>query len=266
MANTEVSLTIRTASEDQERVVTVKTLASTSSLRYRDWVNRNRTYVHEKTDGQVGYIHIPDMEPNGYAEFHRSYLAEVDRQALIVDLRFNSGGFVSPLILEKLSRRRIGYRVSRWHEDPRVYPPESISGPIVALTNEQTSSDGDIFSHGFKLLQLGPLIGKRTWGGVVGYWWRQSLVDGTRTTQPESHLWFVDVGWAVENYGVEPDIEVDITPQEYSQGIDSQLDVAIKEILDLLKDSPPIIPNFGPKPDRSAPRLPDRPGTYQEKA
>jgi tricorn protease len=195
------------------------------------------------------------MGPNGYSEFHRYFLAEVDREGLIVDVRFNGGGYVSSLILEKLARKRIGYDSTRWGEDALPYPPESVWGPIVALTNEQAGSDGDIFSHGFKMMGLGPLLGKRTWGGVVGINPRHLLVDGTITTQPEYSFWFHDVGWGVENYGTDPDIEVDNLPQDYARGVDSQLERAIEEALKLLSSNPPRKPDFGNKPDLSLPKL-----------
>jgi len=230
--------------EDETRTVSVKTLKNETPARYREWVEGNRRQVHEATDGRVGYVHIPDMGPRGYAEFHRGYLAEVGRDALIVDVRFNGGGHVSQLILEKLARRRLGYDVPRWGE-PEPYPVESVLGPMVAVTNEQAGSDGDIFSHCFKLMELGPLIGKRTWGGVVGIWPRDRLVDGGVVTQPEFSFWFEDVGWGVENYGTDPDIEVDITPQDYAAGKDTQLERAIEEILRLLEERPPKRPDFG---------------------
>ena len=129
------------------------------------------------------------MGPDGYAEFHRGYLAEVEREGLIIDVRFNGGGHVSSLILEKLARRRLGYDVSRWGE-PIPYPRESVLGPMVAITNERTASDGDMFSHAFKLMKLGKLIGTRTWGGVIGYTNNGLLVDGGQTTQPQFSAWF----------------------------------------------------------------------------
>ena len=218
----------------------------------------NRRHVHEATEGRVGYVHIPDMGPRGYAEFHRGYLAEVERDALIVDVRYNGGGHVSALILEKLARRRLGYDVTRWG-GATPYPTESVGGPLVAITNEYAGSDGDIFSHSFKLMKLGPLIGKRTWGGVIGIWPRHALVDGTITTQPEFSFWFEDVGWNVENYGTEPDIEVDITPQDYREGRDPQLERAIQEILRLLEEKPPLpIPDVSQRPSRRLPKLPPR--------
>ncbi len=119
---------------------------------------------------------------------------------------------------------------------------------MVALTNDGAGSDGDIFSHCFKLMNLGPLIGKRTWGGVIGITVRDSLVDKTLTTQPQFSFWFKDVGWEVENYGTEPDIEVDISPEDYAAGRDPQLDRSIVEVKKIMKSSPPEKPDFGNRP------------------
>ena len=250
----EISLMV--AGEDgTSRTVTVKPVSNEMPARYREWVEANRRTVHRLTDGRVGYLHIPDMAASGYAEFHRGYLAEVDREGLIVDLRFNDGGHVSGLLLEKLARRRIGYDITRWGV-PMPYPAELVMGPMVALTNEQAGSDGDIFSHGFKLMKLGPLLGVRTWGGVVGMWPRQALVDGSVTTQPEFSFWFSDVGWGVENYGTDPDIEVDNTPQDYAQGRDAQLERSIEEVLRLMEANPARLPDFQERPSRALPALP----------
>jgi tricorn protease len=248
LAGAEISLTIG------KRTVTVKTLASETPLRYREWVEQNRQTVHDQTQGRAGYVHIPDMGPHGFAEFHRYFLAEIDREGLIVDVRHNGGGHVSELLLEKLARRRLAYCQSRWF-NIQPYPSDSVFGPLVALTNEHAGSDGDIFSHGFKLLKLGPLIGKRTWGGVIGIWPRHSLVDGGLTTQPEFSFWFKDVGWNVENYGTEPDIEVEYRPQDYAAGKDPQLARALVEIRRQLKTNPPQRPDLGNRPQLNAPRL-----------
>lgn len=230
-----------------QRTVTVKTIRSERYLRYRAWVEANRRYVHEKTNGKVGYVHIPDMGPAGYAEFHRSYLSEYHREGLIVDVRYNGGGHVSALLLEKLSRKRVGYDVSRWGE-PQPYPAESVTGPLVAITNQFAGSDGDIFSHCFKLYKLGPLVGKRTWGGVIGIWPRHPLADGTVTTQPEFSFWFKDVGWSVENYGTDPDYDVDMKPQDFTRGRDPQLDKSIELALQSIKESPALMPDFSQRP------------------
>jgi tricorn protease len=233
--------------KNKKHNVAVCTLKSERTLRYREWVENNRQIVHEKSDGRLGYLHIPDMGPAGFAEFHRGYLAELSRDGMIVDVRYNRGGHVSALLLEKLARKRVGYDVSRWGP-PQPYPTESIAGPMVAITNQFAGSDGDIFSHCFKLYKLGPLVGKRTWGGVIGIWPRHRLVDGTVTTQPEFSFWFSDVGFRVENYGTDPDYEVDIAPQDYKNGRDPQMDKALSLALEALKKSPVALPDFTVRP------------------
>ena len=255
LANQEVQATFQNADDNEKRVVTLKILRSERELRYREWVSQNRQYVHEKTDGKVGYVHIPDMSRRGYAEFHRGFLAEVSYPGLLVDVRYNGGGHVSQLLLEKLARRRIGYDVPRWGT-PHPYPDASVLGPMVAVTNENAGSDGDIFSHCFKLMELGLLIGKRTWGGVIGISPHQMFVDRGGTTQPEYSFWFVDVGWRVENYGTDPDIEVDYRPQDYTTENDPQLDRAIEELLRQMEENPPEVPDFGDRPRLTLPTLP----------
>jgi tricorn protease len=239
-ADQEVLLTVQRGDESP-RTVAVKALGSEQAARYRDWVEANRRAVHEATDGRIGYVHIPDMGPEGFAEFHRGYLVEFDHDGLLIDVRYNGGGHVSQLLLEKLARRRLGYDFPRWGA-PEPYPNHAPRGPIVALTNELAGSDGDIFSHTFKLLKLGPLVGKRTWGGVIGIWPRHTLADGTLTTQPEFSFYFDDVGWNVENYGTDPDVEVDNRPQDYVRGVDVQLNRAIEICLEELKKKPPHTP------------------------
>jgi tricorn protease len=243
------------AGSAEPRTVTVKTLRSEQPARYRAWVEVNRARVHAATDGRIGYVHIPNMGPSGYAEFHRAFLAEVVHQGLIVDVRYNGGGHVSQLLLEKLARRRIGYDVQRWGM-PESYPAYAVLGPLVAIANEWAGSDGDIFSHAFKLMKLGPLVGKRTWGGVIGISPKDSLIDGGVTTQPEYSFWFEDVGWGVENYGTDPDIEVEITPEDWVAGRDPQLERAIAEALRLLAENPPLVPDFGNRPRLGLPELP----------
>jgi tricorn protease len=151
------------------------------------------------------------------------------------------------LLLEKLARKRLGYDVSRYGP-PMPYPPESVSGPLVALTNQFAGSDGDIFSHAFKLLDLGPLVGKRTWGGVIGIDPYHHLVDGTITTQPEFSFWFIDVGWRVENYGTDPDYDVDIAPHHARGGRDPQMEKALELIAAMQTKSPKSNPQSDPRP------------------
>jgi tricorn protease len=246
----EIALTVA-SDKSQPRRIVVRTLRSERMLRYRSWVDANRSYVHQRSGGSVGYLHIPDMGAWGFAEFHRGYLAEFNRGGLIVDVRFNRGGHISSLLLEKLIRRRIGYDVPRYGP-PFPYPPESISGPIVALTNQFAGSDGDIFSHAFKLYDLGVLVGKRTWGGVIGIDPYHELVDGTTTTQPEYSFWFTDVGWKIENFGAEPDYDVDIAPHDAKAGRDPQMERALELISELSVNAPPT-PQFDRRPRLTIP-------------
>ncbi|MEO6835802.1 MAG: PDZ domain-containing protein [Candidatus Tumulicola sp.] len=250
----DVSITLRSR-KDEERTVLITSLASEAALRYRAWVETNRRLVHERTGGRVGYLHIPDMGPWGFAEFHRGYLSEFDRKGLIVDVRYNRGGHVSSLLLEKLARKRVGYDAPRYGSLV-PYPPESVAGPIVAMTNQFAGSDGDIFSHCFKLYKLGPLVGKRTWGGVIGIDPYHHLVDGTLTTQPEFSFWFVDVGWGVENYGTDPDHDVDIAPHDYRDGKDPQLDLALALMEQALEGYTEVRPDLSTRPSLPLPTLP----------
>ncbi|HVE93197.1 MAG TPA: S41 family peptidase [Actinomycetota bacterium] len=258
-AGTDVELVVGDAKGRKPRTVFVKTLRAETPARYREWVEMNRARVHEETGGRVGYVHIPNMGPLGYSEFHRYYLQEVERDGLIVDVRFNGGGHVSQLILEKLGRRRIGYAVPRWGA-AEPYPGHSPTGPLVCLTNERAGSDGDIFTHAFKLMGLGPVVGKRTWGGVVGISGRHTLVDGGMTTQPEYSYWFADVSWGVENYGTDPDYDVDIKPQDYAEGRDPQMDKALQLIMKAVKSHSSTGPDLDNRPSRALPVLPPRGG------
>jgi tricorn protease len=252
-AGRDVPLTVATGKKERRRII-VRALRDERMLRYRAWVEDNRKYVHGQTQGRVGYLHIPDMGPWGFSEFHRGYLSEFNREALIVDVRYNRGGHVSPLLLEKLARKRVGYDVSRYGP-PMPYPPESVGGPIVALTNQFAGSDGDIFSHCFKLYKLGPLVGKRTWGGVVGINPYHQLVDGTITTVPEFSFWFVDVGWKVENYGTDPDYDIDIAPHDEKAGLDPQMQKALELIAQLRAASTNGKPHFDPRPRLTIPTV-----------
>lgn len=228
--------------DDERWDVTVKTLRSEVEAHYRQWVEANQARVEAATDGMIGYVHIPDMGPRGYAQFHRAWLAQIARPGLIIDVRYNGGGHVSQLLIQKLAVERMGYVRSRWRSVATPYPRGAKNGPIVGLTNERAGSDGDIFSQVFKLSGLGPLVGRRTWGGTVGIRLNHRLIDGGLTTQPEFAHWFKEVGFGLENHGTEVDIDVDISPDDYAAGRDPQLEAAIDACMGQLKDNPPSVP------------------------
>jgi tricorn protease len=258
-AGAKVALTLA-APNGKRRDVLVTALADETPARYREWVECNRAWVHQASGGRVGYFHLPDMMSAGFAEFHRYFATECDLDALIVDVRYNRGGHVSQLLLEKVARRRIGWNATRWGQ-PTSYPEEAPAGAVVALTNEHAGSDGDIFSHGFKLMGIGTLVGQRTWGGVIGIWPRHKLIDGTETTQPEYSFWFDDVGWGVENHGTEPQIEVANAPQDDAYNApqrDRQLAAALAAVLAESARVGVARPAFGPLPRLAPPPLPPR--------
>jgi tricorn protease len=245
----------RKQSKDYEQVDITPT-GSAHLARYRDWVEKNREYVHKKSKGKLGYVHIPDMSIHGFSEFWRGFLSECTKEGLVVDVRYNGGGNVSQHVLKILAQKIQGFDKTRYM-GIEPYPMYAINGPIVGITNEHAGSDGDIFSHTFKLMKIGPLIGKRTWGGVVGIWPRHSLNYGSLTTQPEFSFWFKDVGYDVENYGTDPDIEVEIMPKDWKENKDPQLDRAISEAQKMAKKNPPLKPNLNSnRPNLSAPKLP----------
>ncbi|HEY1665837.1 MAG TPA: S41 family peptidase [Trebonia sp.] len=242
------------------RRVVIVPLYDDRRLRYQDWVAGRRAEVRTKSDGRVGYLHVPDMMGEGWAHLHRDLRAEMGRDALIVDVRGNRGGHTSQLIVEKLARRIIGWKIPR-HLRPYSYPQEARRGPLVALTDEFAGSDGDIVTAAIKSLGLGPVIGARTWGGVVGIDGSgHGLVDGTRITIPRYASWFTEFGWSVENYGVDPDTEVLITPDDWAVGHDPQLEVAVDRALALLEENPrPPLPDPSTGPAKRRPPLPPRP-------
>ncbi len=247
-AGAKVALALANA-QGERRDVLITALADETPARYREWVEANRAWVHESSGGKVGYLHLPDMMGAGFAEFHRYFGTECDRDALIIDVRFNRGGHVSQLLLEKVARKRIAWTISRWGQ-PTCYPDEAPAGAVVALTNEHSGSDGDIFSHCFKLMGIGTLVGQRTWGGVVGIWPRHKLVDGTETTQPEYAFWFGDVGYGVENHGTDVQLEVVNAPGDDALGNpqhDRPLARALSAALDGAARSTAEQPSFEPK-------------------
>ncbi|MEU3278130.1 S41 family peptidase [Streptomyces antibioticus] len=259
---TTVELTFTPAEGEagRSRRVAVVPLIDERPLRYQDWVAKRRAVVRELSGGKCGYLHIPDLGGSGWAQFNRDLRMEVSRPALIVDVRGNAGGHISELVVEKLTRTILGWDLTR-NAQPVSYASNAPRGPVVALADEATSSDGDMITAAFKLLELGPVVGQRTWGGVVGMTGRHRLGDGTVITVPMNAAWFDAYGWSVENRGVIPDVEVLRTPLDWAEGRHAQMDDAIRLALDLLATNPPASPpDYSAVPNRSRPKLPPRKG------
>ncbi len=223
------------------RDIIVKPIRSELKLRYIDWVESNRKKVEQLSGGKIGYIYLPDMSLEGLTEFARQYYPQIRKQGLIIDVRYNGGGFIDQLLLERLRRILIGMETSR-HGAVETIPSQVFLGPMVALINAYSASDGDIFPFYFRKYGLGPLIGMRTWGGVRGIRGYHRLVDGGYVTKPEFSIYSTTSEWVIENHGVEPDIEVDNLPPEVMKGRDPQLEKAVEYLLKKIKEHPPVIP------------------------
>jgi tricorn protease len=228
----------------RQRRIAVVPVKDEERLRYQEWVHANRRTVREASDGKFGYLHVPDMMANGWAQLHRDLDTETAMDGLIVDVRRNRGGHTSQLVAELIGRKVTGWSMPRG-EKPRTYPHHAPRGPVIILADEFAGSDGDIITQVSKLRGIGPVIGTRTWGGVVGIDNRFTLADGTGVTQPRYATWFSGgIGWSVENFGVEPDIEVVFPPHAYAAGTDPQLEYgigALKEMVqELPTDRPPV--------------------------
>ncbi|WP_426303042.1 S41 family peptidase [Arthrobacter sp. R-11] len=238
-----VELTLRNgpghgAAAGLQRRTAVVPLKDEERLRYQEWVHGNRRTVREASNGTFGYLHVPDMMANGWAQLHRDLDTETALDGLIVDVRRNRGGHTSQLVAELIGRKVTGWSMPRG-ERPRTYPHHAPRGPVVILADEFAGSDGDIITQVSKLRGIGPVIGTRTWGGVVGIDNRFTLADGTGVTQPRYATWFGDgVAWSVENFGVEPDIEVLFPPHAYAAGTDPQLEYGIGALKEMIQELP----------------------------
>ncbi|HEX4423337.1 MAG TPA: S41 family peptidase [Kofleriaceae bacterium] len=252
LADKDIVLTVNTRPDAAgARDVVVHPLGSEQRLRYVDWVRRNREYVAKQSGGKVGYIHLPNMGTAGMVAFDTWFYPQLTKQALIIDVRWNGGGFVSQRILERLRRKVIAAFRTRGGATG-TYPVRAVDGPFVVLTNEYAGSDGDIFPTAVQLDKLAPVIGMRSWGGVVGIRGDKPLVDGGKPTQPEFAFWDPTHHWGTENRGVVPDIEVQDLPQDLARGSDAQLDRGLGEVQRLMAQHPRVVPHdLGAVPDRS---------------
>ena len=221
------------------RVVYVKPVSDESNLAYYEWVQTNIEKVEKMSGGEIGYIHIPDMSTEGLDMFTKLYYAQLDKKALIIDDRMNGGGNVSPMILERLQREV--YRVSMYRNGAnKPVPNEAFYGPMVCLIDKYSSSDGDLFPYGFRKLGLGKLIGKRSWGGIVGISGSKRFVDGQDMRTPFFTSYSTEGEWIIEGHGVDPDIDVDINPFEDYLGKDAQLEKAVEVLKEELKNWKPL--------------------------
>lgn len=241
-----IELMLRRNGEDR-RVVVVP-IDDEEVLRYQDWVRSRREYVDERSGGRLGYVHIPDMMSTGWAQLHRDWRHATEREGVIVDVRYNRGGHTSQLVLARLSKKLVGWTVSRHYESAGTYPASSPRGPVVLVANEYSGSDGDIINAASQAVGLDGVVGRRTWGGVVGIDGRFNLVDGTSVTQPRYAFWLEGKEWGVENHGVDPDIEVVHTPADFFSDDDPQLDRAMEEALSILETNPALTPPSLPEP------------------
>jgi tricorn protease len=254
-ANETTAITVNSKPDAEgARTIPVKPIADEDHLRELNMVESNRKKVDAATHGRVGYIYIPDMGDAGLNAFVKQFFPQIRKEGLIIDVRYNGGGFVDQLIFERLRRVLVGMGAARNFESATT-PPVVFHGYMAAITNQYAASDGDIFSEFFKVYKLGPLIGERTWGGVRGIRGEIPLIDGGYITRPEFADYGLDSKWVVENHGVAPDIEVDNRPDDVVRGKDAQLDRAIQEVMKKIEADPKKLP---PRPP-DLPAYPDGP-------
>ena len=238
-ADSPVSLTVNsTPTLAGARQISYRPITDESNLIYLDWVAANRSRVAQMTGGRVGYIHVPDMGAGGIREFIKWYYPQLDKEGLVVDVRANGGGNVSRMLIERLRRKTLGYNLSRTNDYLTTYPDSPAPSAMVAILNENSSSDGDIFPYMFREAGLGTLVGKRSWGGVVGISNRGGLIDGGGVSVPEFGMLNTKGEWVIEGYGVDPDIEVENDPKSVVAGKDPQLERAVQEVLKKMSASP----------------------------
>ncbi len=243
-ADNPVSLTINsTPTMTGARQISYRPITDEGNLIYLDWITANRNRVAQMTGGRVGYIHVPDMGANGIREFIKWYYPQLDKEGLVVDVRANGGGNVSRMLIERLRRKTLGLNYFRTNDYPTTYPDSPAPNAMVAILNENSSSDGDIFPYMFREAGLGTLVGKRSWGGVVGISNRGGLIDGGGVSVPEFGMLNTNGEWVIEGYGVDPDIEVENDPKSVVAGRDPQLERAVQEVMKKIPATPSKLPS-----------------------
>jgi tricorn protease len=247
-----VRLTLNTKpSADGAREVTFRPLASETELIYLDWVTGRRAEVDKLSNGKIGYLHLPDMGEDGIREFIKYFYAQIPKEGLIIDVRNNGGGFVSPMLIDRLRRSLLGLDYGRLSDDPFPYPQAGLYNHMACLLNEGSGSDGDIFPFMFREAGLGPLIGTRTWGGVVGISGHGPMIDGGQIFVPEAGSVSLKGEWIIEGHGVDPDIVVENDPKSLLAGRDPQLERGVAEVMKKIQSEPRIWPKKPAGPDRT---------------
>jgi tricorn protease len=231
-------ITLKLSGPNGGRDISVVPTDSEQRLRNLDWIETNRKKVDELSGGKLAYVYLPDTGNGGFTSFNRYYFAQTDKQGVVVDERFNGGGQMADYIIEVLGRGLQSYWSPRYGAIDRT-PAASILGPKVMIANEVSGSGGDALPWLFKTNKLGPLVGKRTWGGLVGIGGTPQLMDGAQVTSPNVGFFTPTGEWEVENNGVAPDVVVDQDPKAVAAGHDPQLEAAVKIALDLLKSNGP---------------------------
>ncbi len=238
LANKQIFITVNSSpSMEGAREMTVVPVSNEYQLRQQDWVEGNRRKVDELSDGQLAYVWLPNTAEGGYTNFNRYYFAQKDKKGAVIDERFNQGGSIADYIVDLLSRDLMGYFNNPIGDrQPFTAPNGGIFGPKVMIINEMAGSGGDMMPYMFKMREIGPLVGTKTWGGLVGIWDVPNLIDNGSITAPRGGFYNVEGEWDVENKGVAPDIEVEQNAKLVIEGHDPQLEKAVEVALDLLKD------------------------------
>ncbi|WP_179346574.1 S41 family peptidase [Winogradskyella ursingii] len=255
-----INITINSKPNMQDaRTVLVKPVSNERGLRSVDWVEGNRRKVDELSNGKLAYVYVPNTGGGGFTSFNRYYFSQQDKKGVVIDERNNGGGSAADYMIDIMSRELFGYFNSKANDNrPWTTPMAGIWGPKVMLINERAGSGGDLLPYMFKMKDIGPLIGTRTWGGLVGTWDTPQFIDGGRMVAPRGGFYDVDGNWAVEGDGVAPDIEVIQHPKETSKGNDPQLQRAVEEAMRLLENN-----EFELMPEPKAPVRWKRPEGYK---
>jgi tricorn protease len=256
----EINITVSSSSNGSNpKTILVKPVGNERGLRSIEWVEENRRKVDELSNGKLAYVYVPNTGGGGFTSFNRYYFSQQDKKGAVIDERNNGGGSAADYMIDVMSRELFGYFNSKANDNrPWTTPMAGIWGPKVMIINERAGSGGDLLPYMFKMKDIGPLIGTRTWGGLVGTWDTPRFIDGGRMVAPRGGFYDVDGNWAVEGEGVAPDIEVIQHPKETTKGNDPQLERAVEEALKLLKGN-----EFQLKPEPKAPVRWKRPEGYK---